>query len=325
MKPPARQGPRGGERRGGAGQRVAGYLRHHRRDSIDSLRRLAAAPLQSGLTALVVAIALALPAALHIGVASLQQLGDSFRASAQFSLFLRRDADAAASAQLLTRVSALADVEATTFISREQALQEFQAQSGFGEALAALDDNPLPAVILVSPKAGVDNDMARLQQLVSQLQAEPLVAEVVLDTKWLQRMHGLLAIARQIASGLGLALGLGVLLVVGNTIGLAIENRREEILVVKLVGGTNAFVRRPFLYIGWWYGAAGGAVAWLALTIGGWWLGSSVAALAALYQSQFTLATLGAQGLLLPIVGGGLGLLGAWLAVARQIAQIEPS
>jgi len=148
---------------------------------------------------------------------------------------------------------------------------------------------------------------------------------VQLDMKWLQRMQQILDIGRQITVLLGGALSLGVLLVVGNTIRLAIENRREEILVVKLVGGTNGFVRRPFLYTGLWYGVFGGLIAWLGVVIAQFWLGATVTRLAALYQSDFALKNIGLDGMLVLIaLGGILGLVGAALAVGRHIAQLEP-
>lgn len=282
------------------------------------------APAQTGMAAVVIAIALALPAALYMGVATLQQLSDHFRSSAQISVFLHKEAHLPAIQQLIERARALPTVKDVTYVSREAALSEFKTASGFGDALALLDDNPLPPVLLVSPQDALESDVARVEQLVDQLAREPLVDQVQLDMKWLQRMQGLLAIGRQVALSVGVALALGVLLVVANTVGLAIESRRDEVLVVKLVGGTNAFVRRPFLYTGCWYGMLGGLIAWCGLALGEAWLADAVSRLGNLYQSQFALAELGAKGLLLPLAGATLGLLGAWLAVGRHLANIEP-
>jgi len=204
-------------------------------------------------------------------------------------------------------------------------LEEFQAAAGFGDALALLDVNPLPGVLLVSPEAVLANDISNINTLVKDLNTLPGVAEVQLDRQWLRRMQQILEMGQRVAVLLGFTLSMGVLLVLGNTIRLAIENRRDEILVVKLVGGTNAFVRRPFLYTGLWYGLSGGLMAWVGVTLGGLWLDSTVTGLAVLYQSSFSLVGTGWQGLvILTLLGGALGLLGAGLAVSRHIAGIEP-
>ncbi|MGK2914001.1 MAG: permease-like cell division protein FtsX [Porticoccaceae bacterium] len=321
--PPARSGG-AGENRGRSAHPIASYLRDHGRNSRESLRRLVSMPVQTAMAAVVIAIALALPAGLYVGVASIRQLSDHFRSSAQVSVFLHRDAPARGIEQLIGRIRALPDVNGVVYVSREAALREFKTNSGFADALALLDENPLPPVLLVTPREMLEHDAVRVEQLVDYLQGDPLVDAVQLDMKWLQRMRGLLAIGGQVVLSLGIGLALGVILVVGNTIGLAIENRRDEVLVTKLVGGTNAFVRRPFLYTGFWYGVLGGAIAWIGLTLGQLWLGETVAKLGALYQTQFALAELGLRGLLLPLSGAVLGLAGAWLAVSRHLALIEP-
>ena len=135
----------------------------------------------------------------------------------------------------------------------------------------------------------------------------------------------MMALGQRMTLALAALLSLGVLLVIGNTIRLSIESRRDEIVIVKLVGATNAFVRRPFLYTGLWYGLGGGLVSWLIITFTVIWLSGPVANLAGLYQSQFELLGLGfGQTLLLWLAGGSLGLGGAWLAVSRHLGQIEP-
>ena len=160
---------------------------------------------------------------------------------------------------------------------------------------------------------------------MAKLQGMALVDDVMLDMKWMQRLQAMLEVGERLAFSLGLALALGVLLIIGNTIRLAIENRRDEIVVVKLVGGTNAYVRRPFLYTGIWYGVIGGMLAWVLVALGLQWISGPVGHLAELYQSLFHLIGLGFVGLVaLLLIGAGLGLLGAWLAVARHLSSIEP-
>ena len=323
----ALQSKRGGavESRSNLRTMLSAYADNHRKNASESLQRLLAEPLQSVMTILVVAIALGLPAMLYVGVSSLQQLSGSWDSSAQMTLFLKKDAQDGAIKALMANLElndALAEVH---YISPDQALDTLRDSAGFGEALTLLDENPLPPVLLVVPIAAVEADVPRVEQLVQTLAKQPLVDEVQLDMKWLQRMQQILDIGRQITVLLGGALSLGVLLVVGNTIRLAIESRREEILVVKLVGGTNGFVRRPFLYTGLWYGVCGGFIAWIGVVFAQFWLGATVTRLAGLYQSDFVLKSLGLEGMLVLIVfGGALGLLGAGLAVGRHIAQLEP-
>lgn len=301
------------------------WLASHRSNARVSLKRLMVEPLQTLMTTLVIAIAFALPAALWVAVANLQSLSGSWQTTTRISLFIDKGASTQTTENLIKAVESLNQFDAVTYVSPEVALEEFQTASGFGEVLALLEENPLPGVLLLSPKPALGSEPESLQALIDQLEQLTGVAEVQLDMQWLQRMQRILAMAQRVAILLGVALSLGVLLAVGNTIRLAIESRRDEILVVKLVGGTNGFVRRPFLYTGLWYGLAGGVLAWLGVVLAGLWLGKTVSELALLYQSSFSLQGPGAMGLLLlAILGGILGLLGAALAVGRHIASIEP-
>lgn len=305
------------------GDRWRSYWAHHRSVAADSLRRVFRNPLGSLMTWLVIGIALALPGGLYIALHNLEQIGAGWDGSPQISLFLRSQGDEAAGRALAEALARRADVAKTEYLSPADALAEFRELSGFGEVIEHLDGNPLPAVILVQPD--LNADAATIQRLLDELKREPAVEQAVLDMEWVQRLYAMLAIGQRLALALALLLALGVLLVIGNTIRLAIESRRDEIVVVKLVGGTDAFVRRPFLYTGVWFGLGGALVAWLILAVSVAWLGDPVAALAGLYQSQFTLGGLHAgQVLLLWLAGAALGWLGAWLAVSRHLGAIEP-
>jgi cell division transport system permease protein len=200
------------------------------------------------------------------------------------------------------------------------ALEEFNTLSGFGSALQHLDANPLPETFLVQPL--LLNDSARLVAEISQI---TLVDDVQLDMEWLGRLDALLDMGRKLVLALGVALGIGVILVVGNTIRLAIQSRRDEITIVKLVGGTDGYVRRPFLYTGILFGFFGAFIAALMLIGIGLWLEPSVNELASLYQSQFRLTGLGVSGFLaLLAMGGSVGLVGAWISVAQHMRSINP-
>ena len=311
--------------RAGIGVKLRAWLRHHRSSAGDAWRKMLVAPLQSGMTALVIAIALALPTALYVTVDNLQQLSAGIETTAQITLYLQRDIAPEAIAALQDRLHAHRDIESSSFISAAQALREFQDSSGLGEALQLLDDNPLPPVLMLQP-AGSATGPDAVEALVVELRAWPGIDDVRLDMKWVQRLHAILNVGRRVALALGVALGLGVLLVVGNTIRLVVQNRRDEIVVVKLVGGTDGYVRRPFLYTGLCYGLLGGLLGWLLVWVGMQWLAAAVAGLSGLYQSGFSLSgprfdELGA----LLLSGATLGFLGAWLAVGKHLSEVEPA
>lgn len=304
--------------------RADAWLAHHSTSAIESLLRLLQTPLQSLMTWLVVAVAVALPAALLVALLNLQQIGQQWQDSSEMSAFLELDARDQAIEELRKRLAARADIAQLTYISPAEALLEFRQYSGLGRIVDSLESNPLPAVFLIQP-APQANNPAALEALQAELSDEPLIAEVRIDMQWVKRLQQLMAIAERIVIALAGLLALGLILIIGNTIRLAIENRREEILVVKLVGGTNAWVRRPFLYTGLWYGLGGGIVAALLLTVGLAWLANPINHLVDLYQSSFRLQGLGLIGSLqLVLLAGLMGLLGAWVAVGRHLSQIEP-
>jgi cell division transport system permease protein len=304
------------------GDRYNAWLRHHRLSAADSLYRVLDNPFSSAMTWLVIGIALALPVGLNVALDNVGQLSTGWDSPAQISLFLREDVPEEGAQALGEALAGRADIAETRFISREAALAEFSELSGFADVLASLDENPLPNLVLVTP-AGDEGEAA--SALRAELEQAPEVAQAVLDMAWLQRLNSLMELSRRLVLAVGGLLVLGVVLILGNTIRLAIESRRDEIVIVKLVGGSNAFVRRPFLYTGLWYGVGGGVFAAALVAVSLWFLSYPVDQLAGLYQSSFQLSGLGIMGALnLVILGGLLGLAGSWLAVARHLADIEP-
>jgi cell division transport system permease protein len=299
------------------------WLQHHRLSAADSLVRVLDNPGSSLLTWLVIGIALALPVGLNVALDNVSKVSTGWESPAQISLFLQNGVADDRAKQLLAELSAREDVSETRFISREEALDEFRDLSGFADVLANLDENPLPDLILVTPSPTLDEPA--VSALRTALEENADVAEAVLDMAWLQRLNSLMELSRRVVLAVGGLLVVGVLLILGNTIRLAIESRRDEILIVKLVGGSNGFVRRPFLYTGLWYGVGGGALAGLLVTAALWYLEEPIGELAMLYESAFYLTGLGVMGALnLIILGGILGLAGAWLAVSRHLVHIEP-
>lgn len=303
--------------------RLNAWLQHHRLSAADSLGRVLDHPGSSLLTWLVIGIALALPVGLNVALDNVSKVSTGWESPAQISLFLQNGVSEDRAKQLLSDLSAREDVSETRFISREEALDEFRDLSGFADVLANLDENPLPDLILVTPRPTLDEPA--VAALRTALEENTDVAEAVLDMAWLQRLNSLMELSRRVVLAVGGLLVVGVLLILGNTIRLGIESRRDEIIIVKLVGGSNGFVRRPFLYTGLWYGVGGGVLAALLVSAALWYLEEPIGELAMLYESAFNLTGLGVMGALnLIILGGILGLAGAWLAVSRHLVHIEP-
>lgn len=306
------------------GDRFGSYRLHHQTSFIESFKRLVGTPVQTLMTALVVAIALALPVTLLLALDNINTLGSSWDSNPKISVFLNVRAKDKAIEQLLETVEGYPEVESVSYLSQDDALEDFQRFSGFGKALEALEQNPLPPTVIISP------DMARIQAadlelLAKRIEGEAIVDDVSLDMDWVRRLQEIMVLGRRVVMALASLLSVGVLLAIGNTIRLAIENRRDEILVAKLVGGTDAFVRRPFLYSGGWYGLFGGVLACFIVALGYAVIEPSVARLASLYQSEFDLKGLGLEsGVQLILLSTLLGWLGAWISVGRHIAQIEP-
>lgn len=304
---------------------VDNYLLRHAQVALSSLGDLWRQPLASFMTVLVIGIALALPASLYVLQKNVEQLSGQWQQATRISLFLKADVKDGRGQQIAEQLGTWPDIKKVEFQSSSQSLQEFRDLSGLGAVLDSLPQNPLPAVIIIEPVAAATANEAH-NDLLQRLTKLPEVDLAQLDMQWLQRLQQLNATGQRGIAVLATLLSLSVLLVIGNTIRLAILNRQTEIKVIKLVGGTNAFIRRPFLYTGFWYGLIGGLIAWLTVLIALLIISGPVNQLAALYESQFDLQWL--SGLLfiaLPLCGLLLGVLGAWLAVGRHLSAIEPS
>lgn len=306
----------------GTADRLRAWAAHHRRVCFGTIGELLSQPLSSLMTWLVIGIALALPAIMTVFLQNVSNVSGDWGGEPRISVYLEAQVSLDEARSLNTRLAELGPVSRTKLISSEKALLEFQSRSGFGDVLASLDSNPLPHVIEVIPQ---EIDPVQLKALVDRLESEPAIDHVSVDLQWLERLHALLAFAERLVTALGIVLGLGVMLIMGNTIRLAIENRRQEIEIVKLVGGTDAFVRRPFLYLGFWYGLGGALLAFLLLQFSLLFLSHPVEMLAQSYRDDFALQGPGVWGsLLLLVIGAALGMTGALLAVTRHLSQIEP-
>lgn len=286
---------------------------------------LSRAPFATFLTTAVIAVALALPCTMVVLLKNVRLATHGWERGTGISLFLRPEIGDEAAVAMASELGRLPGVASARAISRRQALEEFRELSGFAEVMDAFsEENPLPAVVVVEPGGG-PGTMAEVDALLRVLEQRPEVEFAQFDLAWLERLHALVDIAERGVVVLAVVLAAGVILVIGNTLRLGIENRREEIEIAKLFGATNAFIRRPFLYSGLFYGALGAALAWLLVAGTIWALQAPVQRVAGLYQSGFSLIGPGAgeAGALL-LVGGLLGLAGSWLSVGRHLGAIEP-
>jgi cell division transport system permease protein len=301
--------------------RVHVWLLRHLQTLIGTLDQMARAPLATVLTLAVLGITLALPAGLAVALDNLERLGGGWQRGAQISLFLKREVSEAGALKLAQQIRAMSGVITVEHISRAAALEEFRRQSGFGAALDALRDNPLPAVLVVRP---VSDDPAAAEELRGRLAALPGVDLAELDLAWLKRLAAILDIAERAILILAGLLGSAVLLIVGNTTRLAVISRRDEIEVIGLVGGTAAFIRRPFLYNGLLQGFAAGLLAWLLVTLSVWLVSGPVEQLTSLYGTPTGLRGLGlGGGLTLAVTGSTLGWFGARVAVGWQLRRFD--
>lgn len=306
-------------------EQLAAYFAHHRQMLIAGMVRLRHHPLATFMTVAVIGIALALPAGTLVLVNNARSLSAGWQGAARISLFLKTGLSDAQVQQLAESLRAHAGVATVQVITAQQSLMDFQQRSGFGDALNLLGGNPLPAVLVIQPTPDASTPAAA-QTLAQSFAALPQVDQVRMDIQWLKRLQAMLAILHRGVVIIGLLLAIAVVLIVGNTIRLEIENRRAEIEVSKLLGATDRFIRRPFLYHGAWYGLTGGVLALILVLIGLALMAGPVGRLASLYSSQFSLRGLGLEGsLMLLICGILLGWLGSWLAVAKHLRAIEPT
>ena len=302
---------------------VSAWFARHLRTAIASLGRLVRQPFASLMIVLVIAVTLAIPAALNLVIKNARSVSEGWDNALDFSVYLTNATTEDEARGLVQLIEQRADVASVELITAAEALQEFKAQSGFGDALDQLQENPLPHTLVVRPSpSNTAQSMTLLQDELANL---PEAETVQVDTEWVQRFHAILDIVRQaIAIGAAL-LGLAIIVIIGNTIRLDIQNRREEIEVTKLIGASNAFVRRPFLWSGFWYGLFGGLLALALVQYGLYLLQQPVARLAGLYQSGVVVMNLDAAEMLAILgVGVFLGLLGSWFAASRHMRRIEP-
>lgn len=292
----------------------------HGRSAVSSLGRLMRRPIATGVTILAAAVALSFPFSLYIMLDNAHRAMGGLDRNAQLTVFLRHDLDESQTASVADTLRQWDAVRHVRVVPRAEALAEYQRMTGFDDVQALFEgENPLPDLIVVTPRIGTP-DRAALAALRDRLSARSEVDSVQIDLVWVDRLAAIIETLRRITQVLFVMLGLGILLITGNTIRLGIEGRREEIGITRLFGATDAFIRRPFLYTGLWYGLTAGGIACLLVAGATWLVAEPVERLVMLYSSDFELLGLQPWSAAVIIAAGGLlGLGGAWVAVAREL------
>ncbi len=303
---------------------LVAYVMHHLQSLVFSLGKIYQAPITTIMTVAVIGITLSLPAGFYVYLKNIDAVSAEFRSTSQISLFLSLSVSEDQARDLEKQITEFELVASTVFISRDLALEEFRQSSGFGKSIDTLSSNPLPHTIIVEPSSGIDTFAAK--NLLNQLQNLDGVEIAKLDTEWLERLFTLLEIAERAILALTFLFSCAVLLIIGNTIRLDIQNRYQEIIVTKLIGATDAFIRRPFLYGGIWYGMLGGLLAWLIVELGFLSIASPLQKLSLLYQSELGFQTFSLGDFIILVSSSTLlGLAGSWIAVAKHLNKIEPT
>jgi cell division transport system permease protein len=299
------------------------WASRHAAESAAALGRLIRHPFASLMIVLVIGVTLALPAAVNVVIKNASAVSGSWTNAFDFSAYLKLGTSPDEARALGVLLAKRADIDGVDVVTADEALEEFKSRSGFADALEQLSDNPLPHTLVVRPGPG--NTGASIILMQEEIGNLPEVDFVQVDTEWVQRFHAILDVVQKaIAIGAAL-LGLAIIVVIGNTIRLDIENRRDEIEVTKLIGASNAFVRRPFLWTGFWYGLLGGLMALALVFVGLALLEEPVARLSGLYQSKIVLSSLSiAESAAIVGIAVFLGLFGSWITTSRHMRRIEP-
>lgn len=325
-KKPGKQEPRWQTKISGGNfvDKFHAYRNLHAHALFSSLGRLVASRFSSAMTITVLAIAISLASGFYLLVANLQQLAGNLEASNQISLFLKDEISEARANKFANTIRQNPDIQDVKVITKEQALAEFQTYSGFGEAVKALEKNPLPVVIQVLPKNSLENEQI-LEALLDDFKRSTEVDFAQMDMQWVKRLQSIMEVARSGVTILSLLLGAGVLFITANTIRLELHNRRDEVVIAKLVGATNSFIHRPFLYGGFWIGFFSGVAAWFIVTTIMLILKQPIERLSGLYDDGFHVLFLGfTETLALLVISSVLGVVGSWIVLHFQLRQLKP-
>jgi len=297
----------------------------HLQQAIGSLGDLWRTPSTTLMTILVLGISLSLPATLQLFVKNANQVTSQWQSASEISLYLKLNLSEKSAHNFINRIQLYPEVDDVEYISPKQALSDFKSTSGFGDALDYLSKNPLPATVLITPVKRASQPLAA-KELLNKLLQEREVEQGKLDLEWLIRLQAIANLIENIVFAVGLLLCISVVLIIGNTIRLAILNQKDAIAVMKLVGATDSFIQRPFLYAGAWYGVLGGLFSIIVITVLTQYLSYAITDLTNVYQYSLSLSMLSFYELLwLMVFSIFLGLSGSYLSVKKHIRAIEPT
>lgn len=300
------------------------YFKSHAYALFASLGRLVGNPFTSTMTIAVLAIAISLASAFYLFVINIQQLSGAVESTNQISLFLKNKVSDKEGKKLADELRNNEDIEQVILISKQQALDEFKSYSGFGKTLDLFENNPLPIVVQVLPKNSLDH-MKSVKRLMKEFDRLPQVDLVQMDMQWIKKLQSIIGVMNRGVLLLAILLGFAVLFITGNTIRLELQNRRDEVVVAKLVGATYSFIQRPFLYTGFWLGFLSGLLAWIFVLIMLLVLQDPIEQLSVQYDGSFILHYLSfTDTLFMLFVASTLGVMGAWIVLRFQIKQIQP-
>ena len=300
------------------------WFSRHAQVMFATIGKLAKSPVSSLTTIAVIAITLSLPAFLYVFTNSAKQLSNGWQGKPQLSVFLQADLDEQYQQAILEEIQLNKHVAQAELITSEQALNEFKLLSGLDEELNKLDNNPLPASILILPTEQ-SSDKTELSNLSNDLSKIDGVGDIALDLEWIEKFGSILSLIERFTFILSVLLGLAVVLIISNTIRLSILNQRDEIEITKLVGGTDSFIMRPFLYNGFFLGLTGALLACVLIGLTLVILHGPISQLSALYNIQNPAQGLSAKDIgWLIFIGTGLGWTAARWSVSRHLKEIEP-
>lgn len=302
---------------------ILSYLTIHAQTFISSLGRLSRSPYSSMMTIIVISVALTLPGGFYLLVENFKKLSGVVETRHDISVFLKQTVSNEVGKGIAKTISHKPWVKDAKLITKEQGLKEFRAYSGFNNALSSLDINPLPVVIQIKPIETI-NQFSQLNVLIEELENNTNVESVQIDMQWMARLRSIIELVRRGTVLLSLLLGLAVIFIISNTIRLELQTRNEEITVAKLIGATDGFIRRPFLYSGFWYGLLSSLLGLVFINLMIKMLESPVNDVVFLYNSRFQIQGPSIkESLIIVVIGVLLSVIGAWLVCGSHFRQIK--
>lgn len=305
-------------------ERLDPYFAVYAQTLVSSLGRLAKTPYSSIMTVTVISMALTMPSVFYLMVENFKQISGVVNTQHDISLFLKPKVSDETGRKIADELAAKHWVKRVELITKEQGLKEFESYSGFSDALSILEENPLPPVVRIQPKAS-HAELFELKRLTAEYNKIPEVDLVQIDLQWIERLRSIMNLANRSVLLFSLLLGLAVIFIVSNTLRLELQNRKDEIIVAKLVGATNSFIRRPLLCSGFWYGIISSLLALLLVSLVLNILEVPIDRLSSLYHSDFDLKGFDFKDSVVLIgISISLGVIGAWLTSGSHLRELKP-